>query len=101
VWLSFWSLGHETLFAMSILYESAEQIEAVYPRAKERIAYRGLLRVRSSGVMPVSLELSFIPPHPFSCDVPQSHTIRGRSITEVYSKLVSFFRKFGFEFCRV
>ena len=83
---------------MKILYESSEQIEAFYSRSKERIEYRGLLRVRSSGGMPVSLELSFVPPYPFSCDVPETHMIKGRSITEVYAKLVRFFRKLGFEF---
>ena len=48
--------------------------------------------------MPVSLELSFVPPYPFACDVPETHIIKGRSITEVYAKLVRFFRKLGFEF---
>ena len=93
------SLGDFARFPfVSILYESSEQIEAVFSRAKERIEYRGLLRIRSSGVTPVSLELSFVPPYPFSCDVPETHIVKGRSVTEVYSKLVRFFRKFGFEF---
>ena len=83
---------------MNILYESSEQIEAVFPRAKERIEYRGLLCVRSSGATPVTLTLKFVPPYPFCVEVPETHTIKGRSVTEVYAKLVRFFHKFGFEF---
>ncbi|MBI4662424.1 MAG: hypothetical protein HY735_26705 [Verrucomicrobia bacterium] len=83
---------------MHILYESSEYIEAVFPRSKESVTYRGLLRVRNSGATPVSLELSFMPPHPFTCNMPETHSIKGRSITEVYTKLARFLRKFGFEF---
>jgi len=83
---------------MSILHESVERIEAVHPRGKERIAYRGLLQVLDSGVSPVRLDLRFIPPHPFLCNMPESHSIRGKSVTEVYVKLTRFFRRSGFEF---
>jgi len=85
---------------MSVLYESVENIEAVFPRSRERIAYRGLLRVLDSGVSPVRLELKFVPPHPFICNMPESHSIRGKSVTEVYVKLTRFLRRAGFEFGR-
>jgi hypothetical protein len=60
---------------MSVLHESVENIEAVFPRSKERITYRGLLQVLDSGASPVRLELSFVPPHPFCCNMPESHSI--------------------------
>ena len=83
---------------MSVLYESVENIEAVFPRSKERIAYRGRLQVLDSGALPVRLELTFVPPHPFCCNMPESHSIRGKSVTEIYVKLTRFLRQSGFEF---
>ena len=85
---------------MSILYESVECIEAVFPRSRESIAYEGRLQVMDSGVSPVRLELKFIPPHPFCMNMPESHSIRGKSVTEVYVKLTRFLRRSGFEFGR-
>lgn len=83
---------------MNVLHESVENIEAVFPRGRERIAYRGLLRVLDSGASPVRLELTFVPPHPFCCNMPESHSIQGKSVTEVYVKLARFLRRSGFEF---
>lgn len=83
---------------MSILHESIESIEAVFPRSRERIAYQGRLQVLDSGASPVRLELSFVPPHPFCRNMPEHHSIRGKSVTEVYAKLTRFFRENGFEF---
>lgn len=85
---------------MNVLYESVENIEAVFPRGRERITYRGLLRVLDSGASPVRLELKFVPPHPFICNMPESHSIRGKTVTEVYAKLTRFLRMAGFEFGR-
>jgi hypothetical protein len=85
---------------MSVLYESVEHIEAVFPRSRERITYQGLLRVSDSGASPVRLELKFVPPHPFCCNMPESHSIRGESVTDVYVKLTRFLRRIGFEFGR-
>ena len=85
---------------MSVLYESVENIEAVFPRSRERIAYRGLLQVLDSGASPVRLELKFVPPHLFCCNMPESHSIRGKSVTEIYVKLTRFLRRGGFEFGR-
>jgi hypothetical protein len=72
----------------------------VPPEWPQRIAYRGLLRVLDSGASPVILELKFVPPHPFICNMPESHSTRGKSVTEVYVKLTRFLRKAGFEFGR-
>ena len=83
---------------MSVLHESVEHIEAVFPRSKERILYRGLLRILDSGASPVRLELTFVPPHPFCCNMAESHSIRGKSVTEVYVKLTRFLRRSGFLF---
>lgn len=42
--------------------------------------------------------MTFIPPHPFAFNVPDRHSIKGISITDVYVKLVKFFSKFCIEF---
>jgi hypothetical protein len=97
--LVFGSIGAK-MFYMRIVHESVENIEAVFPRSRERIAYQGLLRVLDSGASPVRLELSFVPPHPFCCNMPESHSIRGQSVTEVYVKLARFLRRNGCEFGR-
>lgn len=83
---------------MKILHESVEHIEAIFPRGRERITYRGQLQVLDSGASPVRMELTFVPPHPFCGDMPLNHSIRGASVTEVYVKLAKFLRKNGFEF---
>jgi len=88
----------QTSTFVKILHESQEYIEAVFLRSRERVAYRGLLQVLNSEAAPVRLQLSFMPPHPFCCNMPESHSIRGKSVTEVYVKLTRFFRRRGFEF---
>jgi hypothetical protein len=85
---------------MRILQKSVENIDAVFPRSKERIAYRGRLQVLDSGASPVRLELNLMPSHPFCRNMPESHSIRGKSGTEVYVKLTRFLRRGGFEFGR-
>jgi hypothetical protein len=36
--------------------------------------------------------------HPFAFNMPESHSIKGASITDVYEDVVKFFNKFGIEF---
>ena len=83
---------------MSILHESIEFIEAFYPRSREWVAYRGRLQILDSKTNPVRLDLIFVPPHPFCCNMLEQHSIKGKSVTEVYVKLTKFFRKSGFVF---
>ncbi len=82
-----------------IVFESAEDIHGRLMRGGEPVTYRGCLRVRDSGKKPVSLELTFVPPHPLSLDMPMEKSIRAESITEVYAKLTRLLAKLGVEFC--
>jgi len=43
----------------------------------------------------VSLELSFVPPHPFIVNMPENHRIEAQSITEAYTRLVAFLDDYG------
>jgi hypothetical protein len=83
---------------MRIIYKSVEDIEARCPLSKEWIRYRGVLQVSDSGTSPVKLDLKFEPPHPFHRNMPESHSLKGKSVTEVYVKLTKFLRRNGFEF---
>ena len=82
-----------------VVFESAEDIYGRLTRGGEPVTYTGLLRVRDSGKKRVSLELKFVPPHPFSLNMPMEKCLRAESITEAYAKLARYFTKMGVEFC--
>ena len=77
----------------SLTFKSDETIWGRVRQADESIQYRGILRVEESGR--VSLELSFVPPHPFIVNMPENHRIEAQSITEAYARLVAFFDDYG------
>ena len=80
---------------MKALFKSVEVVEASVPRAKEHIEYRCLLQVLESGATPVRMDWTLVPPQPFCFDMPEKHSIRGKSVTEVYVKLARFLRRHG------
>lgn len=83
---------------MTVLFEANERVEARFPQSKEWIAYNATIQIENSKAHPVRMELEFIPPHPFFCNMPITHSIKGDSITNVYVKLAKFFRTYGCEF---
>ena len=84
----------------TIVFESKEDITGFSPQNREWIEYTGILKVRTLGKKPVSLELKFVPPHPFVMNLPEEHMIRADSITAVYVKLVRFLKRWGVDFVR-
>ena len=56
------------------------------------------LSVKNGGEKSVFLEMTFVPPHPFMCNMPKRHSIKAESITDVYAKVVNFFRSYGIEY---
>ena len=82
----------------NVIFESKEEIYGVVPRANDWVHYESILKIKDGGKTPVSLEMSFIPPHPFAFNMPEYHYIKAESITGVYVKVVKFFNKFGIEF---
>jgi hypothetical protein len=54
--------------------------------------------VKDGGKKPVSLEMTFVPPHPFICNMPEKHSIKAESITDAYVKVVNIFKSYGIEF---
>ena len=82
-----------------VIYQSKEHIHGVEPRTRDWADYDCVLTVRDGGKMPVLLEMVFVPPHPFSVDMPLEHKIRAESITALYSKVIRFLSKYGVRFC--
>jgi len=48
--------------------------------------------------MPISIDMKFIPPHPFSVNMPMEHSIKAESISGLYWKVVKFLAMYGVEF---
>jgi hypothetical protein len=81
-----------------VIFESKEYIQGVVPRAKDWVGYACILKVKDGGKMPISLEMKFVPPHPFSVNMPLEHTIKAESISGIYGKVVKFLGKYGVDF---
>ena len=82
----------------NVIFESRENIYGVVPRANDWVEYKGILKVKNGGKMPVSLEMEFVPPHPFSVNMPLEHSIQAESISALYGKVVIFLSEYGIEF---
>ena len=78
-----------------IIYESDETILGYLPQAREWIEYSGVLKIRDGGKKPVSIDMTFVPPHPFPFNMPETHSIRAESVTDAYTKVVKYFDRFG------
>ena len=82
----------------NVIFESRENIYGVVPRANDWVEYKSILKVKKGGKMPVSLEMEFVPPHPFSVNMPLEHSIQAESISALYGKVVIFLSEYGVEF---
>ena len=81
-----------------VIFESKEYIQGVVPRANDWVEYASILKIKDGGKTPVSLDMKFVPPHPFSVNMPLEHTIKAESISSLYGKVVKFLWKYGVEF---
>lgn len=89
---------HILVAKFGIVFESEESLCGFLRQSRDWIEYSGVLTVKDGGKKPVSLNMKFVPPHPFAFNMPEEHAIKAESITEAYVKLVKFFNKFGIEF---
>jgi len=80
-----------------VIYESTEAIYGIVPKAYDCVHYSSILSVKDGGKKPVFLEMTFVP-HPFMCNMPEKHSIKAESITDVYAEVVNFFSSYGIEF---
>lgn len=82
----------------NVVFEARETILGVVPRAGDWVQYSCLLKIEDGGKLPVSLEMTFIPPHPYSVNMPLAHSIKAKSISGLYSNVIKFLGKYGVEF---
>jgi len=82
----------------NILFQSKEIILGVVPRANDWVQYSCVLIVKDGGKMPVTLKMTFIPPHPFSVNMPLEHSLKAESLSELYGKVVTFLAEYGVMF---
>jgi hypothetical protein len=82
----------------NIIFESKENVHGMVPRAHDWVEYACVLKVKDGGKLPVSLDMKFIPPHPFIVNMPEEHSIKAESISDLYWKVVKFLAKYGVEF---
>ncbi len=81
-----------------VIFESKETILGVVPQANDWVEYACVLKVKNGGKRPVSLDMQFIPPHPFSVNMPMEHLIQEDSISSLYGKVIKFLARYGVEF---
>ncbi|MFH1076823.1 MAG: hypothetical protein V1753_08320 [Pseudomonadota bacterium] len=80
------------------IFEYKEEIYGVVPRANDWVHYTSILRIKDGGKVPVSLEMIFVPPHPFAFNMPEKHFMKAKNVTGAYTEVVKFFKSFGIEF---
>ena len=81
----------------NVLYESKECISGYVHPTKEWIEYSGILTIKDGGKQPVTLEMTFIPPHPYYCNMPLQHSIKAKSVTDIYLKVMKYLKKYNAE----
>ena len=82
----------------TVIFESNEIIFGVVPRSKDWVEYKCILKVKDGCKTPVSIEMKFVPPYPFSVNMPLEHCIKAENISGLYGKVVKFLAKYGVEF---
>jgi hypothetical protein len=82
----------------NVIFESKETILGIVPRANYWVKYSGTLKIKDGGKLPITLDMQFIPPHPFSVNMPMQHTIKAESISSLYGRVIKFLTKYGVEF---
>ena len=95
------NINLEIIIAMpryKTIFESNENVHGVVPRANDWVRYKCILKVKDGGKMPISIDMKFIPPHPFSVNMPLEHSIKAESISGLYWKVVKFLAMYGVEF---
>ena len=81
-----------------IIFESEEKIIGHLPKSDEWLQYTGLLEIRDGGKTPVTLDMTFDPPHTFALNMPKKHVIKATSVTDAYARVVNFFERHGIRF---
>ena len=81
-----------------VLYQSKETIFAREKGLGEWTQYDAVITIKSGGKNPVTIDMTFDSEPPFAVELPETHKIRAENLTKAYSKVVKFFRRYGFDF---
>ena len=83
-----------------IIYEEETELFARFnhPKCQEGLSYQAKIRIMDSGKFPVELTLTFNGIYPYGPPMPpEEHEIKATSIMDLYSKVLRWFRKYGYE----
>jgi hypothetical protein len=80
-----------------VVYSEYDSVEGRLGKHPDFIHYDVELEIKDGVKTPVSLHLQFQPPYPFAGPVPkEKHTIKAKSVTQAYSKLVRWLKRYGY-----
>ncbi|MBM4056501.1 MAG: hypothetical protein FJ264_17915 [Planctomycetes bacterium] len=83
-----------------IIYEEETQLYARFdhPKCREGLSYQAKMRIMDTGKLPVELTLTFNGIYPYGAPMPpEEHEIKATLIMDLYSKVLRWFRKYGYE----
>ncbi len=84
----------------SIIYEETRILTAKYyhPKSDDYLDYISKIRIINSGKNPVEMNLNFDGIPPFAASMPpQEHTIKALAILDLCTKVIKWFKKYGYE----
>jgi len=83
----------------SIVYQEKTDLVVKFnhPKCMEYLHYNTIITIKDSGKTPIETYLKFDDIYPYMAPMPpEEHKIKASSITDLYSKLARWFRKYGY-----
>ena len=80
-----------------IIYQAKESIYGRHFQSKEWIEYSLDIIIKDAGKYPISIEMTFVPPHPYVMNMPLHHSIKSENLSQAFTKIVKFFYNYGFD----
>ena len=84
----------------TVIYEEERSLTAKYYHSKsdDYLEYISKIRIKDKGKNPVEMILKFDGIPPFVAPMPpEEYTIKAPAILDLYSKVVRWFKKYGYE----
>ncbi len=83
----------------TVIYEEERILTAKFyhPKSDDYLQYISIIQIKSSGKNPVEMTLIFDGIPPFAAPMPpKKHVIKAPAILDLYSKVVRWFKKYGY-----
>jgi len=83
-----------------IIYEEVKVLTAKYyhPKSDDYLDYISKIRIKNSGKNPVEMILKFDGIPPFAAPMPpEEYTIKAPTILDIFTKVIQWFKKYGYE----